>query len=1256
MITVETLNELKARLEAEWDKQSIPIYFRETFRTTVYSLSRHKAVAIISRELEELKRKKSTIQAAIDAVNAREESLKNVKEMLEYFSKSSGWEKDEALCGEVIELLSAYRILTLNAVESIIKWKEQLVYALILNKHDSIGKHKTLVFEWGGENYIHKMRADLNFLFSSDFKKIFYFENEKDPLLIFPSKPSERKPVKANDQVKILNIPAMLQKRVKLAHNYIMDEDIEEQLNMAKIDHKTNKKALNIIYEELVDSHAEEVIKKLSTEIINEEKQKINEAAAKEIRNSIIEEFLSKDFKDLCKQTYTEATEPHIKKFIEGYIEQMIEKEINKTIEPIVKEEVQNAKLALKEQAKNQVKNKKEKDAAEKKRREDELALERKLAKEREENEKKRKADEVLKKKKDEENHNLAREIMESLLKELQVDIEIIVSFIYKEINDERLAKLKEKELKDLEEAKKREDEARRKEEEARKREELLKAQELKRLEDLKRQEELNKMDESKRKEELKRLEELKKEQELKRLAEEKALKELKKQEELKKKQEQDRINEQKRLEELKRKEELERQAELKRKQDQDRQAELKRKQELDLQAELKRKEDQKLKDQEQQKSLKAQQLMNSQIAENILRIIIDDEIKSLNLSQIAEQEIQKEIDKKRQSLKNDEERAKLAQKEKDFENQKISELLYNDLVDKFLEKITLDKVAEKMIERVGSFRNSITINTSIIKNTTFDPDDYAADEFTPGEHSPRQIFEESASHTNREESPTKIDELMYEFSDPHEFNSLNDLSWVPMKISEFSLETIFHEYQSNIAIAFTKVMPTIKQLLKETYKGIDPCWYWGLKQNKILGALVYSLDYMTDDRKIIVHHLSCINGDLMEQFIDSASSFLFEVDSCQEIRINMVIPFNSELPREIKKAFNSLKFKWKASADSGIQGCEMNVMGKVRESGVLANARKSELNSFSLKSGCLMEPSVSSVTSNNKTSEEMIQFGNRQCQINSVLNLFGKLDKSGITLTQDHHNRLQEEVSGILEIVNSTDSFNFPNIVSLVSENPQEATNFLKKFNFLDFTTTQKSSISVLDLKFKFISCTFIKHQVKASSYKFLRFKSPEVLVGSEFRIFSIPTSLQNIRAVFISYENLKEELESDLRREKTDLFYKVENLLKSVTYTQGETIEFSVPSFSKKVNWIINWMQGYEIPPQRDEKNSQFIKKCFETIQISTVAPEPAAGILNLEKSKGFVFENSFIFCLTHTGLDRVLDMPLFVCLVESQDWVLG
>ena len=59
-----------------------------------------------------------------------------------------------------------------------------------------------------------------------------------------------------------------------------------------------------------------------------------------------------------------------------------------------------------------------------------------------------------------------------------------------------------------------------------------------------------------------------------------------------------------------------------------------------------------------------------------------------------------------------------------------------------------LDKISEKMIEQVVKFRTSISlaIDTSLLKNMTFDPDDYAVDEFTPGEHSPAhyEVHEEA--------------------------------------------------------------------------------------------------------------------------------------------------------------------------------------------------------------------------------------------------------------------------------------------------------------------------------------------------------------------------------------------------------------------------------------------------------------------------------------------------------------------------------
>ena len=46
------------------------------------------------------------------------------------------------------------------------------------------------------------------------------------------------------------------------------------------------------------------------------------------------------------------------------------------------------------------------------------------------------------------------------------------------------------------------------------------------------------------------------------------------------------------------------------------------------------------------------------------------------------------------------------------------------------------------------------------------------------------------------------------------------------------------------------------------------------------------------------------------ERIIDSATNFIFYEDACQEIRVNLLVAMGKELPRDIKKAFTTLKFK----------------------------------------------------------------------------------------------------------------------------------------------------------------------------------------------------------------------------------------------------------------------------------------------------------------------------------------------------------
>jgi hypothetical protein len=1104
----------------------------------VFFLSRHKAVAIISREIEDLKKKRSFVQLAIDAVKAREEGIKNIKEMLQYFSKSADWEKSNELCEEVVEILNAHRILSLNAVESIIKWKEQLVYALILNKTDSIGKHKELEFIWEDQNYIIKMRNDIDFLYGSDFSKIFNFSELPDPMLIVPSKPLEKKVLRVTEHHKYIQIPPMLLKRVKLAEDYILDRDREIPQSKSgsssgfprpskRMDEKVANKILEIIIEETCENDLSEVSRK----IYNQEINASNEKTIKQVRGNLIDETTSLLAEEIANQVYLDSIDPHIKKHLDGIVNKYIDDELDKNLKAIVKDEIKNSKSYAKDAVKNEKKNKKEKEAAEKKKKEEALAMEKQLAAEREEKERQRKIAEALKKQIEEENKQLTRILLENLLGELHFDLENLAQVAYQEESD-----IKAKQIEVVKPAP-----------------EPIKSPQV---------EVVNPIPEP-----------------VKPATPAPTV-----------------------------------------------------------------------------QNEKLNKLIVSQLAEQITRILIEDEINKLNINFIAESELNQAFEAKKLLIQSEIEKKALQDRENSILNDKLSDLIYKDLFEDILEIIKFEKIPEKMIEKITMFRSSISVDTKNINNVS-DPMDYAVDEFTPGEHSPihYEPSEENKKTFEAKDSLKKNDELIYDYAGLGEFTDLNGLEWVPIGLSEESIEEIINDYYSCLSETMLSVLPTVPQLLLEVCKGIDCCWYWGLQRKKILGCLIFSLDHLSTDRKLIIHHASCIDPGLFANLMESAIKFLFEEDTSEEVRINLLVPIGTELPRDIKKIFTSLGFKWKASADSGVAGSDLNVMGKTRAGyGLNPNARKGDINSFKLKGLCVIEPSDKKVPVNDTISEEMIQIGNRQCQVNSVLNLFGKLDKSGIQLSNIMTTRLQREISDILEIINSTDSFNFPDILSLVTDSPADAIQLIQQKGFNGVAVPPKSSVSILEINFKFVGCSHITERINGLNYRFIRFKSSNILVGSEFSIYSIPTSLNYIRAVFIYYEDIIDELRSELRRDKTDLYYKVESMLKSVTYQSHGIHAFTVPAFSKKVDWTIPWIQGYEVLPQRDEKASRFVKNCFESVTFSVEAPAPAAGSLNLEKTKGEVFSTNFIFCLTHTGLDRVLDMPLFVSLIEPKDWI--
>ena len=114
------------------------------------------------------------------AVKAREGCLSQLKLQEKTLQLS---ENKEEIKNRASELLTHLRILSLNVVETINKWKENLSYSFLLANNAYI-KQNALFFKYifEGENYLMRLCKDLDFLAGSQLSKFFNF-GRNDPFL-----------------------------------------------------------------------------------------------------------------------------------------------------------------------------------------------------------------------------------------------------------------------------------------------------------------------------------------------------------------------------------------------------------------------------------------------------------------------------------------------------------------------------------------------------------------------------------------------------------------------------------------------------------------------------------------------------------------------------------------------------------------------------------------------------------------------------------------------------------------------------------------------------------------------------------------------------------------------------------------------------------------------------------------------------------------------------------------------------------------
>ena len=62
----------------------------------------------------------------------------------------------------------------------------------------------------------------------------------------------------------------------------------------------------------------------------------------------------------------------------------------------------------------------------------------------------------------------------------------------------------------------------------------------------------------------------------------------------------------------------------------------------------------------------------------------------------------------------------------------------------------------------------------------------------------------------------------------------------------------------------------------------------------------------------------------------------------------------------------------------------------------------------------------------------------------------------------------------------------------------------------------------------------------------------------------------------------------------------------------------------------------------------------ECYENIELGMETLDIPNGLLSMNNKYGPVLMSDFVFGLQYSKGDRVLDIPLFSCLVKESDWI--
>jgi hypothetical protein len=134
-------------------------------------------------------------------------------------------------------------MLSLNVVKCVIQWRKQLIFNFMSTQQhrtvptqQSLRKFKVMPFVWESQNYLLKLKSDIQFLLTSAFSKYFNFSMKSDPFLVFPSTkqlggvPGSRARRTGTNQKVLIPLANSHMKLIRQSEVYLMEEAVTESI------------------------------------------------------------------------------------------------------------------------------------------------------------------------------------------------------------------------------------------------------------------------------------------------------------------------------------------------------------------------------------------------------------------------------------------------------------------------------------------------------------------------------------------------------------------------------------------------------------------------------------------------------------------------------------------------------------------------------------------------------------------------------------------------------------------------------------------------------------------------------------------------------------------------------------------------------------------------------------------------------------------------------------------------------------------